>query len=76
MILHPFWSDEEHTEMHTRFHTRIVFPSLIATLEDEDKGKLEEVLFDIAYPCPSPCYLFGSKRKMIEAYQWINHMVR
>ncbi|KFY53148.1 hypothetical protein V496_07858 [Pseudogymnoascus sp. VKM F-4515 (FW-2607)] len=59
MILHPFWSDEQHTEMHTRFHTRIVFPSLITTLEDEEKVKLEEVLFDIAYP--SVAYLSVSK---------------
>lgn len=76
MIRYPFWSDEEHIEMHTRFHTRVIFPGLIAKLEKEEEGKLDEVLFGIAYPCPSLSYVFSSERKTIEANQWINSMVR
>lgn len=76
MIRQPFWSDEEHIEMFTRFHTRIVFPGLVATLQEEEEDELDEVLFEIAYPCPSPFYVVGSERKTIEAYQWINSMVR
>lgn len=76
MIRHPFWSDEEHIEMLTRFLTRVVFPGLVATLEEEEEDELDEVLFEIAYPCPSPFYAFSSKGKAIQAYQWINSTVR
>ncbi|KFY32187.1 hypothetical protein V493_00439 [Pseudogymnoascus sp. VKM F-4281 (FW-2241)] len=67
MIRHPFWSDEQHIEMHTRFHTRVVFPGLLAKLGEKEEGNLDEVLFEIAYPCPSPSHDFGSKRKRMEA---------
>lgn len=76
MIRHPFWSDEEHMEMLTRFLTRVVFPGLVATLEEEEEDDLDEVLFEIAYPCPLPFYVFSSKGKVVQAYQWINSTVR
>ncbi|OBT80013.1 hypothetical protein VF21_01127 [Pseudogymnoascus sp. 05NY08] len=76
MIRNPLWSDEENIEMRTRFHTRIVFPGLVAKLAEEEEDELDEVLFDIAYPCPSPFYVFNSEKKTIQAYQWINSMLR
>ncbi|OBT69547.1 hypothetical protein VE03_01179 [Pseudogymnoascus sp. 23342-1-I1] len=42
MIRHPFWSEEEHIEMHTRFHTRAVFEGLIAKLKEEEEDDLDE----------------------------------
>ncbi|KFY18030.1 hypothetical protein V492_00195 [Pseudogymnoascus sp. VKM F-4246] len=60
MIRHPFWSDEEHMEMLTRFLTRVIFPGLVATLEEEEEDGLDEVLFEIAYPCLSMDQLYGA----------------
>jgi hypothetical protein len=76
MVMNPLWSDEENIEMHSRFHTRIVFPGLVEKLGQEEEDLLDEVLFDIAYPCPSPFYAFNNEKKAIQAYQWINSMVR
>ncbi|OBT57412.1 hypothetical protein VE04_02573 [Pseudogymnoascus sp. 24MN13] len=76
MIRHPLWSDKENIEMQTRFHTRIVFPGLVEKLGQEEEDELDEVLFNIAYPSPSPFLVFNNEKKAIQAYQWINSMVR
>lgn len=76
IIRHSLWSDKENIEMQTRFHTRIVFPGLVERLGQEEEDELDEVLFNIAYPCPSPFYVFNNEKKGIQAYLWINSMLR
>lgn len=76
MTRHPFWSDKEHIEMHTRFHTQLIFPGLVAKLDEQEERDLHVVLFGLAYPCPSPYDVIGNGTKMMQAYEWINSMVR
>jgi hypothetical protein len=66
MIRHPLWSDKENIE----------FPGLVEKLGQEEEDELDEVLFNIAYPSPSPFLVFNNEKKAIQAYQWIISMVR